>query len=81
MVLEIPDIVQVSSLDIRMHSKTQNTISIIESDSLIKSQEFKISTGGLVLVNASLISEQFTFKLSRSVIEILVISGDHLSRS
>jgi len=81
MVFEIPDIVQVSSLDIRMHSKTQNTISIIESDSLIKSQEFKISTGGLVLVNASLISEQFTFKLSRSVIEILVISGDHLSRS
>jgi len=81
MVLEIPDIVQVSSLDIRMHSKTQNTISIIESDSLIKSQEFKISTGSLVLVNASLISEQFTFKLSRSVIEILVISGDHLSRS
>lgn len=81
MVLEIPDIVQVSSLDIRMHSKTQNTISIIESDSLIKSQEFKISTGSLVLVNASLISEQFTFKLSRSVIEILVISTDHLSRS
>jgi len=81
MVFEIPDIVQVSSLDIRMHSKTQNTISIIESDSLIKSQEFKISTGSLVLVNASLISEQFTFKLSRSVIEILVISGDHLSRS
>ena len=81
MVLEIPDIVQVSSLDIRMHSKTQNTISIIESDSLIKSQEFKISTGSLVLVNASLISEQFTFELSRSIIEVLVISTDHLSRS
>lgn len=35
-VLEVPDIVQVSSLGIRMHSKTQNTISVIESDSLIK---------------------------------------------
>jgi len=36
MVLEVPDIVQVSSLGIRMHSKTQNTIGVIESDSLIK---------------------------------------------
>lgn len=78
-VLEVPYIIQISSFGIWVDSKAQNSVSVIEAHSLIKSQELEISARSLVLVNASLISIKFSLELSRSVIEVLIITSDGLS--
>jgi hypothetical protein len=63
-----------------VHSKTQNSISIVKTNSLVESQEFEISARSLILVDASLISVQLTLKFGRSIIKMFVITSYSFSR-
>jgi len=52
LVLKIPNVVEVSLFDVWMNGKTKNAINIIETFSLVESQEIELGAGCFVSVNA-----------------------------
>lgn len=64
LVLELPDVVEVTASLVGVNSEAEDSVSVVESLGLVESYELELGAGGVVSIDANLVLIELSIQLS-----------------